>query len=205
MIKDIIDIKILRISNMSQTPKLDTDFVTIYKNNLDSKHLIGLIELVNKESYKFKIVERRPHLTMELPVVHNEEDNHAAIELRSIFNNILHESLIDFLKRKNIKRVKQSMLNNNYISVSKMIVGTPQMDVHKDLNEDSPLTDSFIAMLYVNDNFDNGELYFPDNDFIYKPQAGDMVYYKRSVSHGVNVVTSGERYTIGCGFLGPIV
>jgi hypothetical protein len=195
----------MRINSMNQTPKLDTDFVTIYENKIDSNYLISLIEMVNEESYKFNIVDRRPHLTMELPVVHNEKDNYAAIEVRSTFNNILHESLIDFLKRKNIKRVKQSMLNNNYISVSKMIVGTPAMQVHTDLPEESPLTDSFIAMLYVNDNFNNGELYFPDNDFIYKPQAGDMVYYKRSVSHGVNVVTGGDRYTIGCGFLGPIV
>ncbi len=190
---------------MNQTPKLDTDFVTIYENKLDSEHIISLIELVNKESHKFNVVDRRPHLTMELPVIHSEKDNHAAIELRHIFNSVLHQSLIDFLKRKKISNVKQSMLKNNYISVSKMVVATPPMDVHTDLPEDSPLTDSFIAMLYVNDNFDNGELYFPDNSFVYKPRSGDMVYYKRSVAHGVNAVTVGERYTIGCGFLGPIV
>ena len=139
---------------MNQTPKLDTDFVTIYENKIDSDHIINLIESVNKESYPFGYVMRRPHLTIEFPVVHHEKDNYAAIELRHTFNNILHGSLIDFLKRKNIKKMKQGSniaLNNNYITISKMKVGTPPMGVHTDLPEDSPLTDSFIVMFYVND------------------------------------------------------
>jgi hypothetical protein len=196
---------------MNQIPKFDTDFVTIYENVIDFKHIIDLIELVNKESHPFKNVERRPHLTMELPAVHHEKDNYAAMELRSIFYNALGLSLVDFLQRKNINKIKQGTLKegkhitDNFITVSKMLVNTPPMEVHVDLSKDSPFSDSFIAMMYVNDNFDNGELYFPNNDFVYKPKSGDLVYYRRKETHGVNAVTSGERYTIGCGFVGPIV
>ena len=193
---------------MNQTPKFDTDFLTIYENKIDSDHIINLIQLVNEESYPFGYVRRRPHLTIEFPVVHHEKDNHAAIELRHTFNSILHESLIDFLKRKNIKKMKQGAniaLNNNHITISKMKVGTPPMGAHSDLPEGSPLTDSFTVILYLNDNFDNGELYFPDDNFVYKPKTGDMLYYKNSVVHGVNAITSGERYTIACSFLGPMV
>jgi hypothetical protein len=195
---------------MSQIPKIDTDFITIYTNNIDTNYIINLIELVNKESYKFENVIRRPHLTMEIPALTNEKDSYSAMELRSIFYNILYGSLTDFLKRKNINKVKQGMLkegmhiSDNFITVSKMLSNTPAMKLHRDLVPESPFTDSFIAMLYVNDNFDNGELYFPGYDFVYKPKSGDIVYYKRKELHGVKAVTKEERYTIGCGFVGPI-
>lgn len=192
---------------MNQTPKIDTDFITVYENKIDSNYIINLIELVNKESYPFGYVMRRPHLTMELPIVHHEKDNHAAIELRHTFNNILHGSLIDFLKRKNINKMKQVMnidLNNNYILVSKMVVGTPPMSPHIDLPVGSLLTDSFVVGCYVNDDFDDGEIYFPERNFTYKPQSGDVAYYKRNELHGVNAITKGKRYTLTSGFIGPI-
>ena len=195
---------------MNQNPKFDTDFITIYENKIDAEHMINLVELVNQGSHKFESVERRPHLTMELPGLTHEKDNHAAIELRSIFYNILHDSLIDFLKRKNISKVKQATLKDgmypydDYIIVSKMVVGTPPMIVHQDIYDESPLRDSFVAMLYINDNFDDGEIYFPERNFTYKPKSGDILYYKRENYHGVHAVTKGERYTIGCSFAGPM-
>ena len=195
---------------MNQNPKFDTDFITIYENKIDAEHIINLIELVSKDSYELKNVERRPHLTMVLPALVNEKDSPAAMELRAIFYNILYDSLMDFLKRKNISTLMQSMLidkkdiGENFITVSKMIVGTPEMEAHKDIVEDSPLTDSFIAMLYINDEFDDGEIFFPERKFDYKPRKGDMVYYNRRHLHGVKAVTKGERYTIGCSFTGPI-
>jgi hypothetical protein len=195
---------------MNQNPKFDTDFITIYENKIDAEHIIDLIELVNKESHELKNVKRRPQLTMELPALTHEKDNFAAMELRAIFYNILNDSLIDFLKRKGISKVKQAMLvdrkdvGDNFIVVSKMLVGTPEMPVHKDIIEDSPLVDSFIATIYINDNFDDGEIYFPERKFNYKPQSGDIVYYKRAIPHGVNAVTKGQRYTLTCSFAGPI-
>ena len=184
---------------MNQTPKFDTDFITIYENKIDAEHIINLLNLVNEGSHKLEKVERRPHLTMELPAVTHEKDNH-----------ILDDSLIDFLKRKNINKVKQAMLidgnaiGDNFIIVSKMSVDTPEMGVHQDINDDHPLSDSFIVMVYINDNFENGEIYFPERNFVYKPRSGDIVYYKRQLKHGVNAVTKGERYTIGTSFAGPI-
>lgn len=195
---------------MNQNPKFDTDFITIYENKIDTEHIINLINLVSQESHEFKNVERRPHLTMELPALIHEKDNPAAIELRAIFYNILYDSLLNFLERKNINKIKQAMLidkkdiGDNFLVVSKMLVETPEMEPHKDIVEDSPLIDSFIVMLYVNDNFDDGEIFFPERKFEYKPKSGDIVYYNRKHLHGVKAVSKGERYTITCSFAGPI-
>lgn len=184
---------------MNQNPKINEEFLTVYSNKIDTAHWINLIETVNQNAYMLERVPRRPHLTMELPSIYDKRDSHEAIELRSLFYNILNDSLIDFLKRKNLKKMAQ---HKTYITVSKLSVLAP-MRAHIDLPDDSLLRDSFISMFYVNDDFDGGELFFPTFNYSYKPKAGDIAYYKMKDAHGVSPVTKGKRYTVGYGFLGP--
>lgn len=57
----------------------------------------------------------------------------------------------------------------------------------------------FSTVIYLNDNFEGGEISFPNQDFIYKPSAGDVVIFPgggTEHSHEVYKVLSGERYTI---------
>jgi ribosomal protein S24E len=185
---------------MNNNPKINEEFLTVYENDIDVRHWINLIESVNQNSYMLERVPRRPHLTMELPSVYGSKDSHEAIELRAMFYNILNDSLIDFLKRKNLKNMAQ---HKTYITVSKLSVLAP-MKAHVDLPDDSLLIDSFISMFYVNDDFGGGELFFPTFDYKYKPKAGDIAYYKMKDAHGVAPVTEGKRYTVGYGFVGPV-
>lgn len=54
------------------------------------------------------------------------------------------------------------------------------------------------VLVYPNDNYDGGEITFPDYDIVLKPKAGDLIifpgnsYYK----HTVEIVKSGIRYTM---------
>jgi hypothetical protein len=54
------------------------------------------------------------------------------------------------------------------------------------------------VLVYPNDNYDGGEITFPDYGIVLKPKAGDLIifpgnsYYK----HTVEVVKSGIRYTM---------
>lgn len=53
------------------------------------------------------------------------------------------------------------------------------------------------ALMYLNDDYEGGELTYTDPDGIIntvKPKIGDMVYCPSWYPHGVNVVTSGTRY-----------
>ena len=53
------------------------------------------------------------------------------------------------------------------------------------------------SIVYLNDNYTGGELYFPAYDLCFKPKAGTLVFFPSSTCyiHGVKPVTGGIRYT----------
>ena len=70
----------------------------------------------------------------------------------------------------------------------------------KQMNDGSPNpfpTYDINSLFYWNDDFEGGELYYPDHDIIVKPEPGLAVLHPGDIHylHGVKMVTSGERYT----------
>lgn len=53
------------------------------------------------------------------------------------------------------------------------------------------------SLIYYNDDFKGGELYYPEYDLIIKPQPGLGVAHPGDINylHGVKPIISGERYT----------
>ncbi len=57
---------------------------------------------------------------------------------------------------------------------------------------------SFTSIIYLNDDYEGGELYFPQhNGFEIKPKRGTMLIFSGTIDnmHGIKKVTSGTRYT----------
>ena len=56
----------------------------------------------------------------------------------------------------------------------------------------------YATVLYINDNFKGGELFFPDHDIIIEPKAGSLCVFdgSKNLKHGVKTVTKGTRYSI---------
>ncbi len=56
----------------------------------------------------------------------------------------------------------------------------------------------YVAILYLNNDYDGGELYFPDHNIEFKPSARSLVIFPGGVEniHGVKEITSGVRYTM---------
>jgi len=54
------------------------------------------------------------------------------------------------------------------------------------------------AVIYLNDNYEGGELYFPDHDLVIKPEPGDFITWPGSgwYVHGVKEVKNGIRFTL---------
>lgn len=52
------------------------------------------------------------------------------------------------------------------------------------------------VVIYLNDNFEGGELSYPDLDLIVKPEKGMLVCHSGDVMHEVLKVTDGDRYTL---------
>lgn len=56
----------------------------------------------------------------------------------------------------------------------------------------------YVAILYLNGDYDGGELYFPDHDIEFKPTAYSLITFPGGVEniHGVKEITAGTRYTM---------
>jgi hypothetical protein len=62
---------------------------------------------------------------------------------------------------------------------------------------DEPLKDDLAVVFILNDDYEGGELYFPDWDYTYTPKAGDAIFFPcNRYLHGVNSVLSGTRYSV---------
>jgi predicted 2-oxoglutarate/Fe(II)-dependent dioxygenase YbiX len=70
----------------------------------------------------------------------------------------------------------------------------PIMGLHHDTYSDSGYAVS--AVVYYNDDFEGGEIHFPNQNFTYSPKAGDLIVFlpTEEYAHEVLPVTSGVRY-----------
>lgn len=55
----------------------------------------------------------------------------------------------------------------------------------------------YSSILYLNDSFEGGETYFPNQDYTVEPKVGRLIVFPSGPSHvhGVKKVTKGKRYT----------
>jgi hypothetical protein len=54
---------------------------------------------------------------------------------------------------------------------------------------------SYSTLLYFNDNYEGGEIDYPEYNISYKPKSGDLLIHTVEVVHGVRKVISGIRYS----------
>lgn len=71
-------------------------------------------------------------------------------------------------------------------------------ELHVDSVDPEPWIE-FSTVVYLNDDFTGGEIYFPNQNFSYKPKKLSAVFFPSAGSeyiHGVTEILSGNRYTI---------
>lgn len=57
----------------------------------------------------------------------------------------------------------------------------------------------FAAVVYLNDSYEGGEIYFPNLGYSYAPRKGDLILFPANDEkylHGVKKVLGGNRYTL---------
>jgi predicted 2-oxoglutarate/Fe(II)-dependent dioxygenase YbiX len=54
------------------------------------------------------------------------------------------------------------------------------------------------GVLYLNDDYEGGETYFPEQNIKYTPEAGHLIMFPSDLTHphGVTEVIKGDRYTL---------
>lgn len=69
--------------------------------------------------------------------------------------------------------------------------------LHLDAQDPEPFIE-FSTVIYLNDEFTGGKIYFPNQNFVYAPKKYSAVFFPSAGSeyiHGITEVESGERYT----------
>ena len=100
--------------------------------------------------------------------------------------------LVEKYKNKTIE-----MFNNEFKHLSGYIATKYIPGVGMATHTDSKVGEEMGALMYLNDDYEGGELTYTDsegNEKTIKPKTGDMVYCPSWYPHGVNKVTKGTRY-----------
>lgn len=65
-------------------------------------------------------------------------------------------------------------------------------------NPMSEVLNEYSSILYLNSEFDGGELYFEELDLLIKPEANQLVFFPSGAEfrHEVRTITNGDRYTL---------
>lgn len=102
---------------------------------------------------------------------------------------------------KELLELKVSKLFKNYTrihDISDLIAYRPGtgMGLHRDNVNPDDLINVFGVVIYLNDNYLGGEIYYPDIGLSVKPKAGSLVVHPAGLLHGVKEVEEGVRYMI---------
>ncbi len=104
----------------------------------------------------------------------------------------LHKALSESLEDK-INHLKLSSTCGCESGINPFIVawteGTNQKE-HTDNGND------FTAIIYLNDDYEGGELNFPSLELSIKPIKGSLIIWPGNLTHSISTVSSGTRYTM---------
>jgi hypothetical protein len=128
-----------------------------------------------------------------LPNYFNRDDSISSIKLRQFIYESMFPAIIHYMEKNKVVGLFQKM---GMMSVSKLLPG-PAMGVHQD--SPHPESNHLACLMYLNDDYDGGEISFPGLGFTYRPIAGDILLFKGNIPHEVFPVKSGVRYNFNFG------
>lgn len=107
--------------------------------------------------------------------------------------NMVDFAMIEF--NNSYEMLGQLTLNRCYVNI--MHEGA-ELASHNDQDKNVKTgTKSYIAALFLTDDYEGGELYFPEIEASIKPKRGDLVLFPgHCTNHGVNEVTKGTRVNV---------
>lgn len=111
---------------------------------------------------------------------------------------IQNKSTENFMDNLNAKLESIFDRAKSVLAVSSIIRYTPgeSMDIHQDNVEAHDADNVFGLVLYLNDDYIGGEIYYPELGLEIKPKANSILIHYAGLKHGVKEVTSGVRYVI---------
>jgi hypothetical protein len=168
------------------------DFISVE----EQEYILSLINESNEEDWNQTYINHIKNKQYD-----TEEDLINALESRNTFwdDKIFHIKNEDFWKD---LTDRVSLFFNNQYEINPMYAIQRQMPgtflkVHFDQGTNPELQKAVI--IYINDNYNGGELFFPEHDFEIKPPSRSMIIFPgtEDYMHGVKEVLAGPtRYVL---------
>jgi hypothetical protein len=160
--------------------------------------------LENNKDYGIKVFEN--FVTDEdcnylINFLNNTEDSFGRINSIRKINLRPESEIIKNILLNVLNKTKKEFNNDNLFITSYMISSYEpgyEMGVHLD-TEDMRECNKISMVLYLNNDFEGGDIVFPIIDFKHSPKAKELVCFlsePRENAHGVEVIKSGRRYVM---------
>ena len=116
------------------------------------------------------------------------------------FDKDLSEIIFPYINKikKQIELFYDVLVKPNYrIHVNKWTVGK-SLGLHVDDLSEYSTINHIATLIYLNDNYEGGEIYFPEYNNLIKPNIGDLIIFPGNLNyvHEVKSIINGNRYTI---------
>jgi hypothetical protein len=97
-----------------------------------------------------------------------------------------------FLEKEYLVKLLPNSLNQHIVKWS------PGEEMEPHIDDIGTVYNHISSILYLNDNYDGGEIFFPQHEITIKPIQGDLLCFPGNLNykHGVKKVNNGTRYTM---------
>jgi hypothetical protein len=117
------------------------------------------------------------------------------------YKNIIIESLSgkDILTVENIDKVVVRSIDQDvpvHVDVVNWENKIRDKEIEKQINSITKHFSVYGYVIYLNDNYDGGEIFYPEFNFAYKPKPGDLIVHDVNIPHGVKKILAGKRVSI---------
>lgn len=163
--------------------KVIENFLTIEEYEL----IYNYIQTNKKNTKKFRVFELNNKKRYESMIPDRflvEDHDEIFLNLKSIYKKIIQETkqFYNFDKDIYLHRVWLSVMGEN-----------TRLDWHNDIVDGWI---NFTAVIYLNDNYQGGEIVFEEIGKIIKPTKNMLLIFDSEMIHAVNEIKNGERVSI---------
>jgi predicted 2-oxoglutarate/Fe(II)-dependent dioxygenase YbiX len=163
--------------------------IYLYENFLDKKdneYMLELIKFQNDDEWKRVGEQENTILTLRTDIIE---------PLILKVHSICPEGL-DTVYNSSVNQIREGIIYGEHIdtNTSKHILDASKkyIDGEEFIFGDYP---RFGLVFYFNDDYDDGEIYYPEMKVSHKPKSGDLVIHSADILHGTRPPKNGVRYT----------
>jgi len=124
------------------------------------------------------------------------DHNFRPIATRKTYTDIKAVSMYVPLVKDVLEKEYGFPVENKSVSIARWDTGD-KLDLHVD-DLGTTKTNHMATLIYINNDFEGGEIIFPTHNFIYKPEKGDLIMFPGNYyyPHEVATITSGTRFSL---------